>query len=140
MFGFPMTPRTTRRATRGPLCAAALAWLLAGCAAPPAHDPWPDLVVPIEQMRTIGPLKTSVPIMSADRKGSSTVVLLVHVDAEGQPLRWKVQESSGNPRLDEAALHTMRNARFVPHRVAGAAREVTVVARFNYPFKDTGRR
>ena len=75
-----------------------------------------------------------------DRSGVSSVTLLVHVNAQGRPVRWKVEESSGNPRLDEAAMHTMREARFAPHIVDGIAREVTVVAKLHYPFKERAAR
>jgi TonB family protein len=118
----------------------ALLFLLASCAATDPVAPWPSEVVPIERMRVTAPLRTSVSAAHADRSGSSEVVLLVHVDADGRPVRWKVEVSSGSGHLDEAAMHTVREARFVPFEIDGVARDVTVVARFRYPFKERARR
>ena len=114
---------------------------LIGCAARDHSSvPWPSLLVPIEQMRMTAPLRTSMDPAYTDRSGVSSVTLLVHVDAQGRPVRWKVQESSGNARLDEAAMHTAREAKFAPYILDGVAKEVTVIARLKYPFKERANR
>jgi protein TonB len=44
------------------------------------------------------------------------VILRVHVTAEGLADQLEIRESSGHPRLDQAALGTVRRWRFIPAR------------------------
>jgi protein TonB len=51
----------------------------------------------------------------AKRRGEQgTVVLSVHVSAQGQAQTIQLKRSSGSPRLDSAAETAVRNWRFVP--------------------------
>jgi len=50
---------------------------------------------------------------------SGRVLLAVQVSASGLPERVEVSTSSGSPRLDQAALETVRRWRFVPAQQAG---------------------
>ena len=55
--------------------------------------------------------------VSARRNGDEgTVLLKVLVNAEGVPLQVDVDQTSGSPPLDKAALVAVRNWRFVPAR------------------------
>ena len=114
--------------------------LLLGCASSAQESQWPGTVVSIEQMRATKPLRASVPTRSPDRTKTSTVVMLIHVDKDGQPVHWRVEQSSGNGRLDEAAMHSIRTARFVPYQVDGVSQAVTVVAPMHFPFAERGSR
>lgn len=49
------------------------------------------------------------------------VVLLVDIGADGLVATAVVDQSSGNPRLDEAALAAIRKARFKPYMRNGVA-------------------
>lgn len=59
---------------------------------------------------------------------SGRVLLSVMVSATGQPERVELARSSGSPRLDQAALETVRRWRFVPARQGerSVAAQVTV--------------
>lgn len=59
---------------------------------------------------------------------SGRVLLSVMVSANGQPERVELARSSGSPRLDQAALETVRRWRFVPARQGerAVAAQVTV--------------
>jgi protein TonB len=50
---------------------------------------------------------------------SGRVLLAVQVSASGLPERVEVSTSSGSPRLDQAALETVRRWRFIPAQQAG---------------------
>lgn len=121
------------------LAAVATAVLL-GCASAGQDAPWPTTVVGIDQMRTTAPLTAAVLTKSPDKTKTTTVVVVVHVDAEGQPVRWRLEQSSGNARIDEAGLHSIRAARFAPYLVDGKPQEVTVVAPMHFPFADRSPR
>jgi len=56
------------------------------------------------------------PPAAARLRESGRVLLLVRVGADGLPERVEVSRSSGSPRLDQAALETVRRWRFVPAR------------------------
>lgn len=58
----------------------------------------------------------SYPRMSRRAGEEGTVMLRVRVLADGRPSSIDVAESSGHPRLDEAARETVRNWRFTPAR------------------------
>jgi periplasmic protein TonB len=63
---------------------------------------------------------------------SGLVILSVLVDERGNPGRVVVRQSSGYPRLDQAALAWMRAARFEPYREDGVPRPFTVDAPVRY--------
>lgn len=83
-------------------------------------------------MHALVPLQTRVEYRRRDGPPAGTVVLRMHVDETGQVLRSAILESSGHANLDEAALHAARTARFAPHRIAGEATAVTVVAPMHF--------
>lgn len=111
--------------------------LLAACATPPA--PWPDKVVRLDQMRPIERIQIKAMTQPTDRAEVSTVVLHVHIDAEGRTVRSRVERSSGQPAVDEGALNAMRVARFEPYRVAGVATPVTMVAVLDFGFAGSAK-
>lgn len=128
---------------RGCLAGALMLAVLAGCASAPPEAAWPEPLVGMEQMRSHQPWQAQIPRPEADmvrdRSGNSKVVLQVHVDADGQVLRVRVAESSGNPALDAAALQAMQALRFDPYGGQGAAQAVTVMATMRFPFYDRPR-
>jgi protein TonB len=68
------------------------------------------------------------PPAAARLRESGRVLLLVSVSASGLPERVELARSSGSPRLDQAALETVRRWRFVPARQGdrSVAAQVTV--------------
>ena len=69
------------------------------------------------------------------RDGVSTVVLRVHVDAQGQSRRAVVYQSSGIAEVDEAALKAVRDARFAPFARDGVAEDVTLMLPMHVPLR-----
>jgi TonB family protein len=120
-----------------------LAAALHGCASAPPEAVWPDTIVSIDDMRPNSPWQVGVPPPAKDkvrdRSHNSEVVLQVHVDSDGQVQQVRVYQSSNNPVLDEAVLHTMRQIRFAPYRTNGVAQPVTVLAPMRFPFYDRDR-
>jgi protein TonB len=57
---------------------------------------------------------------------SGKVLLSVSVTASGMPERVEIASSSGSPRLDQAALDTVRRWRFLPARQGDQAVAATV--------------
>ncbi len=132
-------PSTTFRVLASLLLAAALQ----GCASGPPEPVWPDTIVSIDDMRPTTPWQVPVPPPEKDkvrdRSRNSVVVLQVFVGTDGAVVQARVTESSNNPVLDAAALHTMRALRFAPYRIAGVAQAVTVLATTRFPFYDRDR-
>jgi protein TonB len=64
------------------------------------------------------------------------VVLRVRVAADGLPLDVALQAGSGSPRLDQAAIDTVRRWKFVPARLGGEAIAATVLVPIVFSLKD----
>jgi protein TonB len=60
------------------------------------------------------------------------VLLRVHVSTEGLPMAVEIKSSSGSPRLDEAALETVRKWRFIPARQGDRPLAAWVVVPINF--------
>jgi periplasmic protein TonB len=56
------------------------------------------------------------PRISQRRREEGTVLLRVAVGADGRPVSWRVETSSGHERLDNAALAAVEGWRFEPAR------------------------
>jgi periplasmic protein TonB len=56
------------------------------------------------------------PRISQRRREEGTVLLWVAVAADGRPVDWRVERSSGHERLDQAALDAVAGWRFEPAR------------------------
>lgn len=65
----------------------------------------------------------------------STVILRVHVDAQGLSRRAAVYQSSGIAEVDEAALKAVRDARFAPYARSGVAEDVTLMLPMHIPLR-----
>lgn len=70
----------------------------------------------------------------AAREGRT--VLLVSVEADGTCRDVRVEESSGTPSLDEAAMMAVQHWRFTPARQAG--KEVSATIRVPVQFRLSG--
>ncbi len=67
------------------------------------------------------------PLTSRMMKEHGTVLLWVNVTAQGDAERVRVHQSSGKPRLDEAALDAVGQWRFVPARRGDQAIAASVI-------------
>ena len=124
------------------LLAAAVA-VLVGCASAPPEAAWPEQQVSIDDMRSASPWVAKIPLPAADlvrdRSRNSTVVLEAEVATDGKVQRVRVAQTSQNALLDEVALLSLRELRFVPYRENGVALPVTVVAPMTFKFYDRPR-
>jgi periplasmic protein TonB len=64
------------------------------------------------------------------------VVLVVQVSADGAPLSVSLKNSSGWPRLDQAALTAVRNWRFAPARIGDKAVVASVLIPLSFSLDD----
>jgi len=79
----------------------------------------PAKTIPASAVEYIVSPKPAYPLYSRRAKETGVVLLRVLIDDQGMPAQVMVEKSSGFPRLDEAALAAMRNARFKPYRENG---------------------
>lgn len=70
------------------------------------------------------PPAPAYPLASRRLRETGTVLLRVLVDDAGRPAQVQLAQSSGHPRLDEAAIDAMRHARFKPYSEGGVAQAV----------------
>jgi protein TonB len=96
-------------------------------AAPPAPPAEPK-IVPATAVQYLQRPAPAYPAFSKRRGEAGQVVLLVLVDLAGLPQQVQIQKSSGYPRLDQAAVAAMRQARFVPYTENGQPQAVWVPA------------
>jgi len=90
----------------------------------PTPQAMPPLVSDVEYLRQ--PV-LSYPPQSRRLREHGTVVLRVLVDAAGRAAQIDVYQSSGFPRLDEAARRAVRDAQFKPYTQQGQAQAALVM-------------
>lgn len=76
--------------------------------------------------------KPVYPPMSRRLGEEGKVILRVKVSREGHPLTVEIKQSSGYPRLDEAARNAVERWRFVPARQGDQAIEAAVLVPLNF--------
>jgi len=84
--------------------------------APPVPTRPPSVVPPSFDADYLHNPTPRYPPAAARLRESGRVLLSVAVNAAGLPERVEIASSSGSPRLDQAALETVRRWRFVPAR------------------------
>lgn len=99
-------------------------------AAAPAPAPTPSHTVDAREVGYLTPPRPTYPAVSRRLGEEGRVTLRVLVDAAGLPVQVIVSASSGYARLDDAALHAARGARFRPYAVDGIAQPVWVLVPF----------
>jgi TonB family protein len=77
-------------------------------------------------------VRPTYPEDARDRGIEGKVAVLARVDTAGQVIEVEVMGGSGEAQLDHAAEQAVRQCRFRPYRVNGAAREVYAVFRFAF--------
>lgn len=109
--------------------------------APPAETsgyPWPETVVGIEALPVHTPLVIRVVRLRPRGEVRQAAILRLHVDAEGKVRHSALLESCGSPAHDEAALHAVRDARFLP-APGTEPRDVTLVLPIHLPISQRKR-
>ena len=76
--------------------------------------------------------KPVYPPMSRRLNEEGKVILRVKVSRDGHPLAVEIKQSSGYPRLDEAARNAVERWRFVPARQGDQAIEAAVLVPLNF--------
>lgn len=101
--------------------------------APPAPPAPPRIELPSTTADYLSNPRPPYPPLSRRLGEQGTVVLNVHVEADGSATRATIRSSSGFERLDEVALQTVLRWRYVPGKRAGVpeAMWVTVPIRFH---------
>lgn len=79
--------------------------------------------------------KPVYPPMSRRMNEEGKVILRVQVSRDGHPLAVEIKQSSGYPRLDEAARTAVERWRFVPARQGDQAIEASVLVPLNFTLK-----
>lgn len=63
------------------------------------------------------------------------VLLRVYINAQGQPEKIDIKQSSGFDRLDEAAINTVQRWRFVPGKRNGVPEPMWHIVPINFVLK-----
>jgi len=109
--------------------------------APPAESagyPWPETVVGIEALPVHTPLVIQVRHLRPRGEVRRAAILRLHVGADGQVRHSALLESCGSPAHDEAALHAVRDARFLP-APGSEPRDVTLILPMHLPLSQRKR-
>lgn len=115
----------------------------AGTAAPAAGQagqatesrPQPESVAPSFHANYLNNPRPPYPPSSLALAEEGTVLLRVQVSREGEAADVALARSSGYPRLDAAALSTVKRWRFVPARLGNEAVAGTVLVPVNFSIK-----
>ena len=83
--------------------------------------------VSISQVAYLVPPVLAYPLAARRLREQGQVLVRVRVDEQGRPEQAVLQQSSGSPRLDEAALAAVAATRFKPYREGSVARPFWVV-------------
>jgi len=87
--------------------------------APPAPPPPPPKEIPASAIQYLEPPSVVYPRASRRFNEAGRVIVRVYVDTDGMPRTVQVVQSSGFPRLDEAAVAGVQKARFRPYTENG---------------------
>lgn len=93
--------------------------------------PGPGIAVRFDAAYLHNP-KPVYPVASRRLGEEGRVVLRVRVSAHGQPMEVDIKQSSGFPRLDEAARAAVERWRFVPARQGTEAVEASVLVPLHF--------
>jgi len=104
-----------------------------------AAEEWPQKLVNFEELRATTKFRLFVPEIVVKGRVSGPSIIKAHVAANGSVVRTALISSCGNPDLDEASLHGMREMRFEPYTVNEEPTDVSLVVPIHIP-KNWGRR
>ncbi len=92
---------------------------------PPA-PPSPRVEMPLSDAAYLRNPPPSYPAVSQRLREEGTATVRVLVSVDGLPLKIELQKSTGFPRLDESALKTIQQWKFVPGKRGGTAEQMWV--------------
>lgn len=91
-----------------------------------------DVTMPISNAAYLNNPHPPYPRVSRRLREEGRVLLAVEIDVDGHASQAVVKRSSGFERLDQAALQTVLNWRFVPGKQAGIAKKMWVNIPINF--------
>ena len=103
---------------------------------PPAPPPPEPKLIPASAVQYLEPPVLIYPRLSARAREAGRVMVRVLIDEAGLPRSVQVSQSSGHPRLDEAAVAAVQKARFKPHTENGKAISVWALIPANFDLEN----
>lgn len=85
-----------------------------------------DITLPVTHAAYLNNPHPAYPRQSKRLGEQGTVLLLVEIDVDGSASQVKIQQSSGHPRLDRAALEAVAKWRFIAGKKAGVPQKMWV--------------
>lgn len=141
-FEPPSRPRSTPHAT-GSAAAVAMTPTLPRSASAPIKRGVGDSGGTDTDLRAARPApgnpKPHYPALARRRGDEGHVLIQTEIQADGRTGRIEVKQSSGHRVLDEAAVATVKDWRFLPARRAGRAVSTTVEIPISFRLDDAGR-
>ena len=103
--------------------------------APPAPPAAPKMELPSSNAAYLNNPSPAYPAVSKRMGEQGKVFLRVYINEQGQPEKIEIKQSSGYDRLDEAALNTVRNWKFVPGKRNGVPEAMWHIVPINFVLK-----
>jgi protein TonB len=100
--------------------------------APPAPPAAPKMELPSSNAAYLNNPSPAYPSVSKRMGEQGKVFLRVYINEQGQPEKIEIKQSSGYDRLDEAALNTVRNWKFVPGKRNGVPEAMWHIVPINF--------
>lgn len=108
----------------------------APAAAAPAPTPAPVVHEPLYRGGYLSNPKPVYPPLSLEMEETGTVRLRVQVSAQGLPVAVELEHSSGFPRLDRAAMTSVRGWKFIPAKRGDEAIPYTFIVPVEFSLKN----
>lgn len=102
----------------------------------PAPLPAPVIHEPLYRGGYLNNPKPAYPPLAIEMEEAGTVRLRVQVSAQGLPVAVELEQSSGFPRLDRAALSAVRNWKFIPAKRGDEAIPYTFIVPVEFSLKN----
>jgi protein TonB len=103
--------------------------------APPAPPAAPKMELPSSNAAYLNNPSPTYPAVSKRMGEQGKVFLRVYINEQGQPEKIEIKQTSGYDRLDEAALNTVRNWKFVPGKRNGVPEAMWHIVPINFVLK-----
>jgi protein TonB len=98
----------------------------------PKTVPLPSIIQPRFDANYLDNPRPAYPLISKRMGEQGTVQLRVYVNADGNVAKLELKRSSGHAHLDQSAMSTVQNWRFVPARQGSQAIAAWVVVPINF--------
>lgn len=103
--------------------------------APPAPPAPPKIEQPSSNAAYLNNPAPSYPSVSKRMGEQGKVLLRVYINEQGQPEKIEIKQSSGFDRLDDAAINTVRQWKFIPGKHNGVPEPMWHIVPINFVLK-----